>query len=185
MKQTFRRRTAESCCALFMAVILNLSMQAQQLSLQALVAPSTTILKDGRPVTFALHGFIEFKTLAEMFPYIDSQAQRWKNDANFSTEKRQALARELLRRGVESRVISMSDERSLETLITHSREELQQALNNVKEPLPPGYADAFLQVQEKWKHSLNCWSASPSIPRARALQLVSHRRRHPALRRHL
>ena len=31
------------------------------------------------------------------------------------------------------------------------------------EPVPPGYGEAFLAVQEKWKHSLNCWSASPSI----------------------
>jgi hypothetical protein len=30
--------------------------------------------------------------------------------------------------------------------------------------VPGGYAEAFLAVQEKWKHSLNCWSASPSIP---------------------
>ena len=34
----------------------------------------------------------------------------------------------------------------------------------MKEPTPDGYADAFLAVQEKWKHSLNCWSAAPSIP---------------------
>ena len=71
--------------------------------------------------------------------------------------------RELLRRGIESRVISMADERPLETLITHTREELQQALSQVKEPTPPGYAEAFLAVQEKWKHSVNCWSAAPSI----------------------
>jgi hypothetical protein len=69
----------------------------------------------------------------------------------------------LLRRGIESRVISMADERPLETLITHTREELQQALARVKEPTPPGYAEDFLAVQEKWKHSLNCWSAAPSI----------------------
>ncbi len=58
----------------------------------------------------------------------------------------------------------MADERPLETLITHTRAELQQALAQVKEPTPEGYADEFLAVQEKWKHSLNCWSASPSIP---------------------
>jgi hypothetical protein len=71
--------------------------------------------------------------------------------------------RDLLRRGVESRVVSMVDERPLETLVTHTREELLAALAAVKEPVPAGYADAFLAVQEKWKHSLNCWSASPSI----------------------
>jgi hypothetical protein len=74
------------------------------------------------------------------------------------------LARDLLRRGIESRVVSMSDERPLETLITHTSDELRQAIARVKEPVPPGYAEAFLAVQEKWKHSLNCWSASPSIP---------------------
>jgi hypothetical protein len=58
----------------------------------------------------------------------------------------------------------MVDERPLEALLTHTREELQQALAGVKEPVPSGYADAFLAVQEKWKHSLNCWSAAPSIP---------------------
>jgi len=58
----------------------------------------------------------------------------------------------------------MEDERPLETLITHTREELREALARVKEPVTPGYGEAFLAVQEKWKHSLNCWSASPSIP---------------------
>jgi len=166
MKATIikRRKVYAGLCILFIAAILSQSLQAQQLSLQALVTPSTTIVKDGRPVTFALHGFIEFKSIAEMFPYIDSQTQRWKGDANFDGPKRQLLARELLRRAVESRVISMTDERPLEILITHTREDLQQALKNVKEPVPPGYPDVFLEVQEKWKHSLNCWSASPSIP---------------------
>jgi hypothetical protein len=58
----------------------------------------------------------------------------------------------------------MADERPLETLITHTREELQRALAQVKEPTPPGYGEAFLAVQEKWTHSLNCWSAASSIP---------------------
>jgi hypothetical protein len=58
----------------------------------------------------------------------------------------------------------MSDERPFETLVTHTRAELQQALSHVNEPTPEGYADAFLAVQDKWKHSLNCWSAAPSIP---------------------
>ena len=137
---------------------------AQQLSLQALVTPSTVLLsKDGRPIPFALHGFLEFKSLNEMFSYIDSQNQRWKSNASINDEQRQAAMRDLLRRGIESRVVSMVDERPLETLVTHTREELLTALAAVKEPVPAGYADAFLAVQEKWKHSLNCWSASPSI----------------------
>ena len=144
------------------ALALVSPLRAQQVSLQVLVTPSTTITKDGRPVTFALHGFIEFKTLADMFPYIDSQKQRWK--ASLDGAARQRLASELLRRGIESRVVSMIDERPLETLVTHTSRELKQALAQVKEPVPPGYAEAFLAVQEKWKHSLNCWSAAPSIP---------------------
>jgi hypothetical protein len=134
-------------------------LHAQQISLQALVTPSTVITKDGHPVIFAVHGFIEFKSLSELFLYIDSQTTRW----NLDNSQEQSLARELLRRGIESRIISMTDERPLETLITHTIDELRQALSQVKEPTPPGYADSFLAVQKKWKHSLNCWSASPSI----------------------
>jgi hypothetical protein len=138
-----------------------ISLRAQQIPLQALVTPSTVITRDGKPLTFALHGFIEFTSLAEMFTYTDGQTRRW---PELDTTKRQALTTELIRRGVESRVISMTDERPLETLVTHTAEELRQALARVHEPTPPGYADAFLSVQKKWKHSLNCWSAAPSIP---------------------
>jgi len=137
------------------------SAQTQQVSLQEIVTPSTVILKDGRPVIFAIHGFIEFKSLAEAFPYIESQTQRW--PGGITDEERRSLARELLGRGIESRVVSMADERPLEALLTHTRDELQQAIARVKEPMPTGYADAFLAVQEKWKHSVNCWSASSSL----------------------
>jgi hypothetical protein len=133
---------------------------SRQNSLQALVTPSTVYMKDGHPVTFALHGFIEFQSLAEAFPYIASQTHRWPS----ASLDRASLARDLVRRAVESRVISMTDERPLEILITHTAEELKAALARVKESTPPGYAEAFLAVQEKWKHSLNCWSAAPSIP---------------------
>jgi hypothetical protein len=135
----------------------------QALSLQSLVSPSTVIQKDGVPVRFAVHGFIEFSSVAELFPYVESQTRRWPGNRGFDDRARRNLGRELLRRGIESRVVSMVDERPLETLITHTRAQLQQALAEVKEPVPPGYAEAFLAVQEKWKHSLNCWSASPSI----------------------
>ncbi|HZC22420.1 MAG TPA: hypothetical protein VE866_03710 [Candidatus Binatia bacterium] len=149
---------------LLMALVLTLSARAEQLSLQTLVTPSTVLRsKDGQLITFALHGFIEFKSLNEMFSYIDSQNQRWKSNPGVTEEERLAVMQDLLRRGVESRVISMLDERPLETLVTHTREELVAALAAVKEPVPAGYAEAFLAVQEKWKHSLNCWSASPSI----------------------
>jgi hypothetical protein len=148
---------------LLLASILGLfipGMRAQELSLQTLVTPSTVIVKDGHPIPFAIHGFIEFHSLSEVFPYIDSQTRRWPG-RNVDTK---SLARELLRRAVESRIVSMTDSRPLEVLITHTETELRQALAGVKEPVPPGYGESFLQVQEKWKHSLNCWSAAPEIP---------------------
>ena len=146
------------------AITLRAPLRAEQVSLQSVVTPSTITLKDGHPVTFAVHGFIEFKSLADLFPYIESQARRWKLNGGLDSAGQASLARDLLHRGIESRVVSMTDERPLEALVTHTSDELRQALAGVKEPLPPGYADEFLAVQEKWKHSLNCWSASPSIP---------------------
>lgn len=142
---------------------LSLPVWAEPISLQSLVTPSSVIEKDGHTVTFALHGLIEFNSLADAFPYIDSQTRRWNTGPDFTESMQQALHRELVRRAVESRVISMADERPLEALITHTRQELQQALAQVKEPVPEGYDEAFLDVQEKWKHSLNCWSATSSI----------------------
>jgi len=145
----------------FAAVLLSAPLHADEVSLQALVTPSTVILKDGQPVTFAVHGFIEFKSLAELFPYIDSQTQRWKSSSALESSQ---LRAELLRRGIESRVISMVDEHPLQALLTHTADEVRQAISQLKEPVPPGYAEDFLAVQDKWKHSLNCWSASSSIP---------------------
>jgi|SRR6266567_3514556 len=145
-------------------MILSVWLPAEDVSLQAIVTPSTVVLKDGHAVTFAIHGFIEFKTLAELFPYIESQTRRWKDRSDFNETRRHGLSRELLRRGIESRIVSMADERPLEALLTHTREELKLALARVKEPVPLDYADDFLEVQEKWKHAVNCWSASPSIP---------------------
>lgn len=161
MDQMRCKRELIACIAV-VAAFLVAPLRAEPLSLRAVVTPSTTILKDGHAVTFALHGFVEFKTLADLFPYIDSQNQRWKTGLDAAARKK--LASELLRRGIESRVVSMVDERPLEALVTHTSGELRQALAQVREPVPAGYADAFLAVQEKWKHSLNCWSAAPSIP---------------------
>lgn len=171
-ERSLRTRPGSVHCAprlLMMAVLVYglcgaATLQGQQISLQALVTPSTVIVKNGHPVTFAVHGFIEFKSLAELFPYIDAQTRRWEVPGGLTSEQRKQLAAELLRRGIESRVISMEDVRPLETLVTHTSDELRMALAQVKETVPPGYGDAFLAVQEKWKHSLNCWSASPSIP---------------------
>ena len=150
-------------CAASVVLSVSLPLCGQAVSLQALVTPSAVIVKAGQPVKFAVHGFIEFKSLSELFPYIDSQTRRWNIPGGLNEEQRRQLAGDLLRRGIESRVISMEDERPLETLITHTSEELRRALELVKEPVPPGYGEAFLAIQEKWKHSLNCWSASPSI----------------------
>ncbi|HEX6503320.1 MAG TPA: hypothetical protein VF011_08730 [Terriglobales bacterium] len=144
------------CLFLFSKTVL-----AQQISLTDLVTPSTVILKEGQPVKFAVHGFIEFKSLSELFPYIDSQTRRWQG--HIAEAEQTSLANELLRHGVESRVISMADERPLEALLTHTHDELRQALAEVKKPVPPGYAEAFFAVQKKWKHAVNCWSASPVI----------------------
>jgi len=166
MKEFPRKRNAASGGMIQLALIalsLGSPLWAEQVSLQAIVTPSTTILKDSRPVTFAIHGFIEFRSLAELFPYVEAQTRRWKVD-NPLNNTGKGIGQELLRRGIEGRVVSMVDERPLEALVTHTSEELRQAIAAVKEPLPPGYAEAFLAVQQKWKHSLNCWSASPSIP---------------------
>lgn len=165
---TFSASWLQSSVLFAVLSLLSSSLSAQDLTLQVLVTPSTTVVKDGHAVKFAIHALIEFNSLAESFPYIESQTQRWKGDAHFDDAARKKLGRDLVREAVESRVISMVDERPLEVLITHTRDELERALAALKEPLPPGYSDAFLAVQTKWKHSLNCWSASPSIP-ARAL----------------
>jgi hypothetical protein len=145
----------------FLILAATASVRAQELSLQAVVTPSTVIVKDGRPVTFAIHAFIEFKSLAEVFPYIEAQTQRW-NSSGVAVDTHR-LARGLLREGIESRIVSMTDERPLQGLVTHTSEELLQAIARVKEPVPAGYAEEFAAVQEKWKHSMNCWSASPVI----------------------
>jgi hypothetical protein len=150
--------------SLALLIFLRVPAHAEPISLQALVEPSTVIRKDGNMVNFALHGFIEFQSLAEMFPYIDAQLRRWNSSPEFTEKARNDLRRDLLRRGIESRVMSMLDERPLETLVTHTRAELSEAIHKIKEPIPEGYLETFLEVQEKWKHSLNCWSASPSIP---------------------
>ena len=133
MKTFFKKESVICHCFLrviFITAVLIAPLKAQQISLQAIVTPSTIISKDGRTVTFAIHGFIEFKSLAELFPYIESQTQRWKNNAAVTDDGRKILARELLRQGIESRIVSMTDERPLEILVTHTGVELQQALRN-------------------------------------------------------
>ena len=143
-----------------MALRLSLS-SAEPVPLKDVVTPSSVLMKDGKPVMFAIHGFVEFHSLAEAFAYIESQRKRWKG--KISEEELNGLEKALLREAVESRVVSMTDERPLEALVTHTSAELQDAVAAVKETMPRGYAEALLAVQEKWRHSLNCWSASPVI----------------------
>ncbi|HVN17166.1 MAG TPA: hypothetical protein VMU05_00285 [Dongiaceae bacterium] len=152
------------CTLPLLLTIVCVSAAAQDLTLQNLVTPSTVIVTEGKPIPFAIHGFIQFQSLAEAFPYIDSQTGRWPSDAHFDHSARERLGRQLLHEAIESRVVSMLDERPLEILITHTAQELKDAIAQVKEPVPAGYVDSFLKVQDKWKHSLNCWSASLSIP---------------------
>jgi len=149
------------------------SVDLQRLDLTALVTPSTIISQDSGVVTFAINGFVEFRTLAGLFEYVDAQAGRWEFA---SSEERQAFGDALLRRGVESRTISMVDERPLELLLTHTSEQVGNAALAVRTADAPlifrgrnwslsasVYRDAFLQVRARWKSSLNCWSASPSM----------------------
>ena len=146
---------------LFFIAFAAIPIRAQQLALSTVVTPSSVIEKDGKVVKFAIHGYIEFKSLAQVFTYVQSQRQRWKG--KIAESQLENLEKALLREGIESRVVSMEDERPLEALVTHTSEELRQAIRELKEPVPAGYAESFLAVQEKWKHSLNCWSASPVI----------------------
>ncbi len=151
----------------------SLLSQPAALTLAELVEPSTVFRSQGQPVLFALHGFIEFESLAELFPYIDAQAERWHFD---SDQEKRAYANGLLRRGAESRIISMLYDLPRELLITHTSEQLAKAARNVG-TLGSGkifegqhwsldvetYAAVLLQLQQRWKSSLNCWSAAPSV----------------------
>ena len=146
---------------------------ANDLTLDDLVTPSTVFVKDDRPVTFALLGFIEFRTLEDLFSYIDREAGRWSFP---DTAARQAFGDRLLRRGVESRLISMAYEKPRELLLTHTREELDRAVMGGRARTAPiftgrhwrldagVYGQTFLDVQQRWKTSLNCWSAADTIP---------------------
>src|ERR1051325_11186418 len=72
-------------------------------NLASLVTPSTALYQGEKPLPFALCGLIEFKTVAEMFAYVDEQTGRW----TFPTaEARRQFADDLMRRGVESRIVS-------------------------------------------------------------------------------
>jgi hypothetical protein len=147
---------------------------APRLTLERLVHPDTRVHVGGRLISFALHGLIRFDSLAELFTYVDSQAGRWR----FATAAdRQAFGDDLLRRGVESRVVSMQTELPLEVLVTHTPGEIEEALGRVpraaRDAVFAGrywtahletYRAAFLRVRDRWTTSLNCWSAASTIP---------------------
>jgi len=145
---------------------------SQDLTLADLVAPSTVFVKDGQTVTFALHGLVNFRTLDELFAYIDGEAGRWSFP---SAAARQEFGDRLLRRGVESRLVSMTYEKPVELLVTHTRRELEEAAAAQTARAAPFagrswrldpavYRQTLLDIQERWKTSLNCWSAAPTIP---------------------
>jgi hypothetical protein len=147
---------------------------APRVTLRHLVDPASTIEVEGRLIRFALHGLIRFDTLDDLFAFIDTEAGRWQFD---SPAARQAFAEGLMRRGVESRVVSMDTELPLEIVLTHTRGEIERAVASATTRYAPWvfkgrhwqlttevYRDAFLRVRDRWSRSLNCWSASPSIP---------------------
>ena len=143
------------------------------LTLARLVDPSTRVEVNGRLVQVALHGLIRFETLADLFTYVDEQSGRW----TFQTaQERQAFGDDLLRRGVESRVVSMDTELPLELVLAHTRGEVAAAVDRLRTSDAPlifrgrhwqataqTYRDAFLRVHDRWRTSLNCWSASSSM----------------------
>jgi len=155
-----------------LVLLLPSVLAAQDLTLDALVKPSSVFVKDGRPVTFALLGFVEFKTLDDLFAYIDREAGRWSFP---SAAARQSYGDGLLRRGVESRLVSMTYEKPLELLLTHTRAELEDAVGRSAGTAPvftgrswsldaAVYRQTLVDIQQRWKTSLNCWSAAPTIP---------------------
>ena len=144
-----------------------------RLTLRRLVDPASRVELRGRVVRFALHNFIYFDTLDDLFAHVDWEAGRWQFDTDAD---RQAFADGLMRRGVESRVVSMETELPLEVLLMHTRVELARAVAETSTSHRPlvfkgrhwqlttdAYRDAFLRVRDRWASSLNCWSAASSI----------------------
>jgi hypothetical protein len=181
MRTLDRSRRCRSLAALAIAVltlIAALPAAAQpppgpRLTLQRLVTPSARVEIQGRAIRFALLGQIYFDTLDDLFTFIDGEAGRWRFE---TPAARQAFAEGLFRRGVESRVVSMETELPLEVLLTHTREDLAAAVGAAAagravvfqgrhwQLTPAVYQDAFVRVHDRWSRSLNCWSASSSIP---------------------
>jgi hypothetical protein len=161
------------CCCLPAVVTPGVGASEASPTLAELVEPARVLRIDGEVVRFALHWFIEFDSLEDLFVHIDGQSGRWEFD---SARERQMFGDALLRRGVESRFVSIQTELPRELLVTHTAEELATAASGVATQAPgvvfsgehwtldmETYRRALLEVQERWKSALNCWSASPSI----------------------
>lgn len=143
------------------------------MTLQQLVDPTSVFVDQEQPVKFALYGFIEFQSLEELFAYIDQQAGKWRFE---TPQERNAFADRLLKKGLESRVVSMVYAKPREVLVTHTKAELAAAIERLRTAEPgliyrganwsvgaDSFRDLFLALRERWVSSLNCWSASPSI----------------------
>jgi hypothetical protein len=158
-----------TCCA---ALATPLAAQEKSLTLDQLVSPSTVLRDGGAAIPFALHFFIEFESLEGLFSYIDEQTGRWMFD---SPDGRAEFVRDLLERGVQSRVVSMHSELPREILLAHSAEEIAEAIRNLPtgddgllfegrhwQLDPASYVNAFLRVKQRWQSAINCWSGSTS-----------------------
>ena len=159
--------------SIFAALLGLLPAQQPTLTLRELVDPSSIFRNQDGAVPVFLHAFIEFRNLENLFDYIDTQAGRWRFE---SPSDRKSFADSLLRRGIESRIISMTYEKPREILLTHTRGELAAAVDRVPTKSAPLiyqgkhwqldralYREMLLDLQRRWRSSLNCWSASPSI----------------------
>jgi hypothetical protein len=167
--------TAVACAAVALGLPAATAQPvAPRTTLRQVVTPTSRLDVQGRPLRFALHGLIEFDTLAELFAHIDGEAGRWRFE---SPAARQAFGDDLLRRGVESRVVSMETELPLELLLTHTADDLDAAVRAATggddarvfsgrhwQLSGRVYRDAFVRVRDRWSRSLNCWSAASSIP---------------------
>jgi hypothetical protein len=164
---------AKTLLAVCVVALASVAEGQERLTLDRLVNPASRIEIGGQVLPYFLYARIRFETLAELFEHIDREAGRWRFE---SGDARQAFAEGLLRRGVESRVVSMASELPLEVLLTHTQGEIEGALAAIRTPDSPlvfrgrhwqlradTYRHAFLRVRDRWSTSLNCWSASSSM----------------------
>lgn len=146
---------------------------ALPLTLQRLVDPSTRLARASEAIQFSLLAAVRFERLNDLFEHIDREAGRWQFR---TTAEQQAFGDGLFARGVESRIVSMDTELPLEVLLAHTGDDLDRALADVRTSAAPlvfkgrhwsldesTYRAAFHRIRERWRTSLNCWSASSSL----------------------